>query len=661
MTRSYYSDSFKKFLDEDVDSIYGKLLQNDPYSTSNNQKIAWKAQIEILQNNLSNIQIDRILFEYTIPRMGRRVDNIIFYKGVVYLLEFKIVDEDSYKNGDLKQVEGYALDLKYFQAGSRNCKLVPILVVPTAPDFKNTFEIKDDICKPLKSNGKNLEQIILLVSKEFDEPELDSVSWEQSEYSPTPTIIEACQALYANHKVEEITRNDREGQAFIDASKIIEKIIADSKNESKKSLVFLTGVPGSGKTLVGLDVASKFQNVEKKEHAVYVCGTSSLIHVIQEALVRDKYCRLKGTDKEDTKENIRKDVMPLFQVILHYRKAIIEETSNAYERIVVFDEAQRMWDQHEADKNIKAMLLPPKNKSEPDLLIGHTDKHHDWAVILCLLGGGQEINKGEDGLVEWLKSIKNNFPHWHVYAAPEIKTKEYLGNNSKIILDIPHKQFLEELHLRTSTRSFKAENFSKLINHLLEREISQAKEIVKEFNEKDENKKYHLVLTRDFEIAKKWVKSRTRGTDRYGLFTTALSHRLWPEGIVKRGQREFNELGWWLDDENYIDSSFSLEIPCTEFFAQGLELDWSIFAWDACLRPNTTDWDYMRFSRSQWDKTNNEKKQQYLKNAFRVLLTRARQGMIIFVPKGDTNDQTRLPIFYDGIYNYLKEIGIKEI
>lgn len=514
MTRSYYSDSFKKFLDEDGDSIYGKLLQNDPYSTSSNQKIAWKAQIEILQNNLSNIQIDRILFEYTIPRMGRRVDNIIFYKGVVYLLEFKIVDEDSYKNGDLKQVEGYALDLKYFQAGSRNCKLVPILVVPTAPDFKNTFEIKDDICKPLKSNGKNLEQIILLVSKEFDEPELDSVSWEQSEYSPTPTIIEACQALYADHKVEEITRNDREGQAFIDASKIIEKIIADSKNESKKSLVFLTGVPGSGKTLVGLDVASKFQNVEKKEHAVYVCGTSSLIHVIQEALVRDKYCRLKGTDKEDTKENIRKDVMPLFQVILHYRKAIIEETSNAYERIVVFDEAQRMWDQHEADKNIKAMLLPPKNKSEPDLLIGHTDKHHDWAVILCLLGGGQEINKGEDGLVEWLKSIQNNFPHWHVYAAPEIKTKEYLGNDSKIILDIPHKQFLEELHLKTSTRSFKAENFSKLINHLLEREISQAKEIVKEFNEKDENKKYHLVLTRDFEIAKKWVKSRTRGTDR---------------------------------------------------------------------------------------------------------------------------------------------------
>ena len=660
MLRSFYSESFDCFLKENQQSILGKLLQNDPYSTLNTQKDAWKRQIDILQKKLSTIQIDRILFEYTIPRMGRRVDNILFYKGVVYLLEFK-VGSDLYKNADLKQVEGYALDLKYFQGGSRNCKLIPILVCTNAPDVNNSVEMKDDICKPLKSNGDNLEQIILEVSKRFDEPELDSVSWEQSLYNPTPTIIEASQALYADHAVEEITRNDREGEAFTKASKTIEQIISDSEKESKKSLIFLTGVPGSGKTLVGLDVASKFQNIKENHHSVYVCGTSALIHVIQEALVRDKHSRLKDTDNEETKESIRKEVEVLFQVILHYRKSVITEEAPAREKIVVFDEAQRMWDQHEADKNIQQMGLPPKQKSEPDLLIEHMDKSHDWAVILCLLGGGQEINKGEDGLVEWLKSIKNNFPHWHVYAAPEIKTKEYLGNQSSSILEIPNKQFLEELHLKTSTRSFKAENFSKLINHLLERETAESQEIVREFNQKNENEKYHLLLTRDFQTAKKWVKNQTRGNERCGLFTTALSHRLWPEGIVKRGQREFNELGWWLDDENYIDSSFSLEIPCTEFFSQGLELDWSIFAWDACLRPNNSDWDYLRFKRSRWEKINDEKKQQYLKNAFRVLLTRARQGMIIFVPKGDINDLSRLPKFYDGIYNYLKEIGIKEI
>lgn len=661
MMRSYYSEKFSKFLTDSDDMILGTLLQNDPYSTLNTQKNAWRVQIELLKNNLNNLNLDRILFEYTIPRMGRRVDNVIFFKGIVFLIEFK-VGEDSFKNQDLKQAEGYALDLKYFQAGSRTCKIVPILVATEAPTTDNSFELVEDIFKPLKSNGENLSELILKVSEMLDEPELDSVNWEQSNYNPTPTIIEACQALYAEHKVEEITRNDREGEAFIQASKTIEKIIFDSKSNNHKSLVFLTGIPGSGKTLVGLDVASKFQNIAEDQHSVYVCGTSALIHVIQEALVRDKYHRLKDTPDQKTKEAIRKEVEVLFQVILHYRKSVITENAPAYEKIVVFDEAQRMWDQHEADKNIKLLGLPPKKQSEPDLLIEHMDKSHEWGVILCLLGGGQEINKGEDGLIEWLKSIKNNFPHWHVYAAPEIKTKEYLGNmSSDEILDFPHKQFLDELHLRTSTRSFKAENFSKMINHLLEVEFDEAKHIIAQLNTKPESEKYHLLLTRDFQTAKNWVKSKTRGTERCGLFTTSKSIRLWPEGIVKRGQREFDPLAWWLDDEKYIDSSYSLEIPCTEFFSQGLELDWSIFAWDACLRPKNNDWEYLRFERYTWKKINDEKKQKYLKNAFRVLLTRARQGTIIFVPKGDTEDNTRLPEYYDGIYNYLKQLGIQEI
>jgi len=661
MTRSYYSETCKTFLEENEDTILGKILQNDPYSTLQNQKNAWRIQIKILKDQLKSLESDRILFEYTIPRMGRRVDNVLFFKGIVFLIEFK-VGEDSFKNSDLKQAEGYALDLKYFQGGSRDCKLVPILVSTEASSINNSFELLDDVFKPLKSNGEDLSQIILQVSKMCNEPALDSIEWEKSVYNPTPTIIEACQALYAEHKVEEITRSDREGQAFIEAGKTIEKIILDSKNKQQKCLIFLTGIPGSGKTLVGLDVASKFQNIAQNQHSVYVCGTSALIHVIQEALTRDKYSRLKSTSNQKTKAIIKKEVEVLFQVILHYRRSVITEDSPAFEKIVVFDEAQRMWDQHEADKNIKLLGLPPKNQSEPDILIEHMDRSHEWGVILCLLGGGQEINKGEDGLIEWLKSIQNNFPHWHVYAAPEIKTKEYLGNNSpEKIFDFPNKNFLDELHLKTSTRSFKAENFSKMINHLLDLEFDEAKSIIEEFNEKPESERYHLLVTRDFQTAKNWVKTKTRGTERCGLFTTSKSIRLWPEGIVKRGQREFDPIAWWLDDERYIDSSHSLEIPCTEFFSQGLELDWSIFAWDACLRPKKTDWEYLRFERYVWKVINDVKKQKYLKNAFRVLLTRARQGTIIFVPKGEAEDNTRLPEFYDGIFNYLKQLGIKEI
>lgn len=661
MPRSYYSENAQKFFQDDSNSILGKLLQNDPYSTLQTQKNAWRVQIEILQKELNNIPIDRILFEYTIPRMGRRVDNVVFYKGVVYLLEFK-VGEYKYKNADLKQAEGYALDLKYFQEGSRNCKLVPILICTEAADYQNRVELEGDVCRPLRANALNLQHVIVQAAKEFTEPDIDSISWENSLYNPTPTIIEASQALYADHGVDEITRHDSVGKTFTQTSQAIDKIIVESKRDSKKSIIFLTGIPGSGKTLVGLDIASRYQNVEDKEHSVYVCGTSALIHVIQEALVRDRYSSLKGTDDEETKENIKKKVEVLFQIILHYRKSIITEDDPPHERIVVFDEAQRMWDQHEADKNIRLLGLPPRGKSEPDLLIGHMDKLDEWAVILCLLGGGQEINKGEDGLIEWLKSIKTNFPHWNVFVPPEISTKEYLGDiSADTALDLVNKTFIDELHLKTSTRSFKAGNFSKMINHLLDRETSHVKEIVKEFNEKDDKEKYHLLITRDIQTAKDWVKKKVRGNERCGIFTTALSHRLWPEGIVKRGQREFNELGWWLDNEEHIDSSLALEIPCTEFFSQGLELDWSIFAWDACLRPNNSDWDYLRFERSKWKKITNETKRKYLKNAFRVLLTRARQGMIIFVPKGDENDKSRLPEFYDRIYNDLKEIGIREI
>jgi len=660
LKRSYYSANYQKFIQDTPEQILGELLVNDPYSTLETQKNAWRQQVEILQKELMNIPIDRILFEYTIPRMGRRVDNVLFYKGVVYVLEFK-VGEDTYKSADLKQAEGYALDLKYFHEGSRNCKLVPILISTEAPDSQNRIEIVDEICKPLHANATNLHDVIIRAAKEFTEPDIDSISWENSAYNPTPTIIEAGQALYADHNVEEITRHDSVGNTFAQTSHAIDKIITESKKESKKSIIFLTGIPGSGKTLVGLDVASKHQNEKNNEHAVYICGTSALIQVIQEALVIDRVSRLQGTDNEITKEEARRDVGVLFQIILHYRTSVLTEQGPPHEKIVVFDEAQRMWDQNEADKNVRKLGLPPMGKSEPDLLIGHMDKLEDWAVILCLLGGGQEIHKGEDGLIEWLKSIRTNFPHWNVYVPPEIKTREYLGNVADEELDIMNKTFVNELHLKISTRSFKAENFSKLINHLLDRETPQAKDIVREFNEKDNKEKYHLLVTRDIQTGKDWVKKKTRGNERCGMFTTGISHRLWPEGIVKRGQREFNTIGWWLDSEDYIDSSFALEIPCTEFFAQGLELDWSIIGWDACFRPNNSDWDYMRFVRKEWKNIEKEVDRKHLKNAFRVLLTRARQGMIIFVPKGDPNDKTRLPEFYDGIYNYLKEIGIEEI
>ena len=672
MKRSYYSRDFVTFRGESHDQVFGEISKNDHYHTTlDTQKRAWSKQIEVLQK--LNLDIDRILFEYSIPRMGRRVDNVLFYQGVVYLLEFK-VGSDKYEAANLQQVEGYALDLKYFQEGSRDRLLVPILVSTNAQDYENKIELDEEYnyCKPLRANSTNLQDVIVRVSQEFHENHnLDPLEWENSKYSPTPTIIEASQALYGKHTVNEITRSDADGNAFVHTSECVKKIIEESKTKSKKNLIFVTGVPGSGKTLVGLDVASKYQDTDSNERAVYICGTYTLIQIIQEALVRNyvENAEKEGkkrdskTGKKITKTFVRKEkIEALFQFLPKYREEIVTHSPDPEERIVIFDEAQRMWNKEKFDSEIQQKLhVEPMGKSETDVLIEHMDKHDGWAVIICLIGGGQEIHEGEDGVSEWVKSIKNKFPHWGIHLPTEFISSKYLGNAAvEESLDGVDKNFKDELHLKTATRSFRAKYFSKFVNHLLDKETSEARRLMEEFNKSKDTEKFHLLITRDLQTAKNWVKKKSRVNQRYGLFMNTKGLRLQAEGLVNRGQQGFDAIAWWLDPKEYVDSSLALEIPCTEFFAQGLEVDWAIFAWDACFRPNNSDWDYMKFVRKEWRNIEKEVDRKYLKNSFRVLLTRARQGMIIFVPKGDPNDKTRLPEFYDGIYNYLKEIGIED-
>lgn len=321
MSRSYYSANYQKFFQDTPEHVLGELSLNNTFTELlDTQKNAWKKQVEILRKELKNIPFDKLLFEYTIPRMGRRVDNVLLYKGVVYLLEFK-VGANNYENADLKQAEGYAIDLKNFQEGSRNCKLVPILISTDAPNYENKIEMYDDgVCKPLRANSTNLQNVILQTAENFDESEIDGVSWENSVYNPTPTIIEVSQALYNKHTVKEITRSDSVGDTFAQTSDSINKIISKSKEKSKKSLIFVTGIPGSGKTLVGLDISSKYQDTENHERAVYISGTSTLIAIIQEALVRDRVAK----DPKLTKIKVRREVEVLFQYLLYYRREIIQ-------------------------------------------------------------------------------------------------------------------------------------------------------------------------------------------------------------------------------------------------------------------------------------------------------------------------------------------------
>ena len=693
MDRSYYSESFKDFLAEDVHSILGKLVSgaaSHHRQLEQRQTNAWQKQIEILKSELNDMKIQHILFEYSIPRRGKRVDNVLFYNGVVYLLEFKVVDSKKYESKDLTQAFEYASDLKDFQDGSSDISLVPILVSTDADDIDNEIGLdRDGIVNPvLKANTSTLKQTILQASREPNlvPTKLKPKDWENSEYRPSPSVVEAAQALWIGHTVDEISRKGAKQHQFEATINSVNQIIKDAKKNNTNCIVFVTGVPGSGKTLVGMTVANQMRF--DKELAVYISGTSPLIDVLREALARDS----------DNYQDGKKAATVFLQHLRHFRQhAIVEKynftstsTTKRYqdyasstEKLVVFDEAQRAWDKERTAKEVKKIYRVENfDHSEPDVLLNYINKPNEWCVVICLIGEGQEINPGELGTTEWLKTVRERFGHWHVFLPPNIDSPEYLGENSldEELDGIPAAQrhYVDELHLMTGIRSFRTIFFGPFVSALLDRKIDEAKKLYSQIKND-----YPIRITRDLDTAKKWVKEKARGriedgkkipVQRYGIFVDSRSGRLLPEAIPPKMTSDFNPGRWFLDTADYVDSSYFMEIPATEFNCQGLEVDWAVVAWDASMRPTKDGWSYhklaryfsrkeivTRFQGSYWQNIRKPELQQYRKNAHRVLLTRARQGIVIFVPSGDPDDHTRKPEYYDGIFNYFKEIGIEEI
>lgn len=512
----------------------------------------------------------------------------------------------------------------------------------------------------------------------------DDDVWAKSGYDPTPTIIEAAVALYEHHTVEEITKHDGEIEV---TAKCLDKIINECQSNKRKAICFITGVPGAGKTLIGLQTAIK--QFEKENKAVYLSGNYPLVEVLQEALARDyvkrsrdDYKKGKTNNKPCTKTDAKSKVKAFIQMIHHYRDLYLEgtevkdgqispvegyfqsHTDKAYvpaEHIAIFDEAQRAWTKEEL-----ARFMKEKKKienfpfSEPEYLISCMDRQPDWGLVVCLIGGGQEINKGEAGIAEWLKAMNEHFTDWDIYMSDKLVDKEYAEGNALDIINDQERLHIEpSLHLSMSMRSFRAEKVSLFVHQLLDLKKEEATQTLKDLNN------YPIVLTRSLDVAKKWLKSHARGSERYGILASSKAERLKAISINVRYQPDF--VHWFLEDENDIRSSNALEDTLTEFKVQGLEIDWACVAWDADLRLNDkhTQWKHCQLrSGTKWQNINKEINQQYQLNAYRVLLTRARQGMVIVVPNGDHGvppDETRKPEWYDGIYNYLKEIGIKEI
>jgi hypothetical protein len=657
--RSYYSASIGAFLAEASSSILGTLCANSEFAVELTQKSAWQDEIELLKMMLPPYAgRGRVYLEFVIPRVGKRADVILTIDGLVFVVEFK-VNAGKYAAADLHQTIDYALDLKNFHETSHDKVIAPILVATAAttsrihctPTSRDDGVLKTQRVAP-SDLGKAIEEVLQTIGN----TEADASTWESGRYRPTPTIIEAARALYAGHRVADITRSDAGATNLTSTSQTVLRLIQVARAQHRKIICFVTGVPGAGKTLVGLNVATHHRDTTDPLHSVYLSGNGPLVSVLQEALARDQVARTNILSRSLSLGEARSRVKAFIQNVHHFRDDGVRDPKAPIEHVAIFDEAQRAWNREQTSKFMRQKRNQPNfDRSEPEFLIDCMDRHPDWALIVCLVGGGQEINSGEMGISGWIDAITTRFPHWHVAISPNLFDSEY-GAGAALTQLASHGNVTQEscLHLGTSMRSFRSEHVSRFVKNLLDGEVDLARSTFHEFRER-----YPIMLCRHLPTAKRWVREQSRGSERYGIVASSQALRLKPLAVDVRVTTD--PVHWFLKDRGDVRSSYYLEDVATEFDVQGLELDWTCVVWDGDLRKSPDGWGYSSFSGDSWKLIRKAERQRYLKNAYRVLLTRARQGMVIVVPRGSTRDRTRQPAIYDETFEYLKSLGLSEL
>lgn len=656
--RSAYVATVALFRTAADDTILGQLAHAQTGDLTPAQRNAWLQQIKILREALPANPSAMLCFEYLIPRMGKRADNILLIGSTVIVIEFK-VGSANYERSAIQQAVDYALDLKYFHAGSRDVTIVPVLVATQAPAREFTPQLSaDGVATAMLANATNLAEALTTASALGSGPVISSAEWLRAGYSPTPTIIEASQTLYRGHGVEEITRFEAGADNLGLTTKALSGIIDHAQTTCEKAICLVTGVPGAGKTLAGLNLASERRRIDKAdvEHAVFLSGNGPLVRVLQEALARDEVAQSKAQGRRIVKKDAERKAKAFIQNIHHFRDECLRNPDPPTERVVVFDEAQRAWDRGQTTKFMQQKRGHRDfDLSEPAFLIGAMNRHQGWAVVVCLVGGGQEINTGEAGMEEWLRALRDYYPDWAVYLPDQIAPEHYLPSMRPDDLGarVHHRP---GLHLGVSIRSFRSEQLSAGIGALLSGDLELARPALLAIKAS-----YPIRITRSLEAAKEWVRVQARGTERFGLLISSGARRLKPLGIVAGGVKG-NECNWFLDNDQDVRSSYYLEDAATEFEVQGLELDWTIVVWDGDLiHDGNSDWIFRAFKGNKWQYINNKANQRFRRNAYRVLLTRARQGMVIVVPEGNLDDLTRHSVFYDPTWDYLESIGFEII
>ncbi len=704
--RCLFHSGFKEFIEADQFSILGRIHDAFHGQALTTTDEAWLGEIQLLQQALSPWKNEEaeIIFEYDIPRLGKRIDVVLLLRGLIFCLEFKVGQKDALQS-DVEQVMDYALDLKNFHRYSHDHIIVPILIPTNHKSTSSTFTpsiYNDFIFNPLITGATGLQDLIQKVLLHANANTAGTIKdWIISPYTPTPTIIEAARSLYENHSVENIIRHEADNVTTDATIANVLEVINRSKRNREKSICFVTGVPGAGKTLVGLDVAVKqsYQadgtfNVD--DGAVYLSGNGPLVAVLTEALARDNYAKSKEKGEDKRLSDSRREVSKFIQIIHRYRDNMLAKIKDPIingnleidpdkavklqqsgygevEHVAIFDEAQRAWT-HERIANYLKRGGTYGNKlkvdnfpmSEAAFLIWSLDRREDWATIVCLIGGGQEINTGEAGISEWIAALNDRFPHWKVYISDKLTEPEYAEGKVNELLEHNHNViFSDKLHLGVSLRSFRAERLSAFVHAMLSFNPD-----AKALYTNVVSHGYPIVLTRSMDKARDWLRKQARGTQQTGILISKVSARFKPLAVHVLPQSEDNAVHWFLEDKTDVRSSNYLEEAATEIQVQGLEVDFACVLWDADMRCDNGKWTFWKFNgKTQWIPEKNNETLKYMLNAYRVLLTRARQGIIICVPEGNDKttpegfpeDHTRLPSYYNSTYNYFKQIGITEI
>ncbi len=665
MNNTFYRSNVDSFLDERVEPIRSELLDSDPKASSE-QVFAWECTINILKNQLSKYEGMEIALEYTLPRMNSRIDAVLLYRGIVFVLEFKC-GERQYKEKTYNQVIDYAYDLHFCHEQSQGRLIVPIEVATEAPVIENEIVEEDRVIFPLHCNKSNLSKYIdLIVEKYPDEKPIDAKVWLDSAFKPTPTIIEAARYLYYHHSVDDIKKHDSTN--LTETIDVVNDIIKKTKQNGTKSICFITGVPGAGKTLVGLTVAIDNSNEKTGEHAAFLSGNGPLVNTLTEALARD----IQAREHKDRSKSYTAAKSFIHNIFKFRMDGIQDENHVSPEQVVIFDEAQRAWTQ---DK-LKKFLENPRRQSkrvfnyqlsEPESLIQQMNRRKDCAVIICLVGGGQEIYQGEAGLSEWFKALKK-FKDWRVYVTPQLNDQVYLRGadwNEMISgLDVIEEP---DLHLTVSMRTLRTDALNRFVESLLSLELEDAAKYYSQLG-----RRFPIVITRDLEKAKMWIETIATGGDRYGKLVSSSTKKLFDQinGVHSSSWEQFDAPSWFLEGKSNPKSSYNLELCASEFDVQGLELDYVLLEWGPDFRIEFNSWKYYKRWYKGWKDLGSvvyvngqpqlSLEQVYILNTYRVLMTRARKGMVIYIPEGTVSNSDMLPKYYEGVYRLFKSLNVKE-